>query len=64
MNVFIFDKAWTYTKVTDSVLQYDFDKTIKDGKFIQTGSLNKPPAVLMKVASASSEEREHHPAAD
>ncbi|KAN0087362.1 hypothetical protein V8E54_001050 [Elaphomyces granulatus] len=25
------------------VLQYDFGKTVKDGKFIQTGSLNKPP---------------------
>ena len=29
------------------MLQYDLGKTIKDGKFIQTGSLNKPPAVLM-----------------
>jgi nucleoside phosphorylase len=33
------------------VLQYDFGKTIKDGKFIQTGSLNKPPAVLMTGVS-------------
>jgi nucleoside phosphorylase len=35
------------TKRTGGVLQYDFGKTIEDGKFIQTGSLNKPPAVLM-----------------
>jgi hypothetical protein len=33
------------------VLQYDFGKTVKDGKFIQTGSLNKPPAVLMTGVS-------------
>ena len=39
------------TKITGGVLQYDFGKTIKDGKFIQTGSLNKPPAVLMTGVS-------------
>ncbi|KAN0087259.1 hypothetical protein V8E54_000947 [Elaphomyces granulatus] len=33
------------------VLQYDLGKTIKDGKFIQTGSLNKPPTVLMTRVS-------------
>jgi len=33
------------------VFQYDFGKTIKDGKFIQTGSLNKPPGVLMTGVS-------------
>ncbi|KAN0080826.1 hypothetical protein V8E54_004030 [Elaphomyces granulatus] len=33
------------------VLQYDFGKTIRDGKFIQTGSLNKPPAVLLTGVS-------------
>jgi len=33
------------------VLQYDFGKTVKDGKFIQTGSLNKPPTVLMAGVS-------------
>jgi hypothetical protein len=38
-------------KITGGVLQYDFGKTIKDGKFIQTGSLNKPPAVLMTGVS-------------
>jgi hypothetical protein len=39
------------TEITGGVLQYDFGKTIKDGKFIQTGSLNKPPAVLMTAVS-------------
>ncbi|KAN0072342.1 hypothetical protein V8E54_009271 [Elaphomyces granulatus] len=33
------------------VLQYDLGKTIKDGEFIQTGSLNKPPTVLMTGVS-------------
>jgi ankyrin repeat domain-containing protein 50 len=39
------------TKCTGGVLQYDLGKTIKDGKFIQTGSLNKPPVVLMTGVS-------------
>ena len=29
------------------VIQYDFGKTIQEGKFIRTGSLNKPPDVLL-----------------
>jgi ankyrin repeat domain-containing protein 50 len=29
------------------VIQYDFGKTIQDGKFILTGSLNKPPMVML-----------------
>ena len=29
------------------VIQYDFGKTIQEGRFIQTGSLNKPPEVLL-----------------
>lgn len=29
------------------VIQYDSRKTVQDGKFIQTGSLNKPPQVLL-----------------
>ena len=33
------------------MLQYDFGKTVKDGKFIQTGCLNKPPAVVMTGVS-------------
>ena len=39
------------TKYTGGVLQYDLGKTIKDEKFIQTGSLNKPPVVLMTGVS-------------
>jgi hypothetical protein len=39
------------TKSLGGVLQYDLGKTIKDGKFIQTGSLNKPPTVLMTGVS-------------
>jgi nucleoside phosphorylase len=39
------------TKFTGGVLQYDLGKTIKDGKFIQTGSLNQPPTVLMTGVS-------------
>ena len=38
-------------KITGGVLQYDFGKTMRDGKFIQTGSLNKPPAVLLTGVS-------------
>ncbi|KAH8423604.1 uncharacterized protein LDX57_001364 [Aspergillus melleus] len=29
------------------VIQYDFGKTVAQGNFIQTGSLNKPPSVLL-----------------
>jgi nucleoside phosphorylase len=29
------------------VIQYDFGKTVQEGKFIRTGSLNKPPDVLL-----------------
>ena len=29
------------------VIQYDFGKTIQEGKFTRTGSLNKPPDVLL-----------------
>jgi len=39
------------TKSTGGVLQYDLGKTVRDGKFIQTGSLNKPPTVLMTGVS-------------
>jgi nucleoside phosphorylase len=36
------------------VVQYDFGKTLAGGEFIQTGSLNKPPQVLL-TATASLE---------
>src|SRR5271163_1986395 len=29
------------------VIQYDFGKTVQDGRFTQTGSLNRPPDVLL-----------------
>lgn len=32
--------------VAGGVIQYDFGKTIKEGRFIHTGSLNKPPTIL------------------
>jgi nucleoside phosphorylase len=49
-RVYFFDKVQTY-KCIGGVVQYDFGKTIQGGKFIQTGSLNKPPAVLMTGVS-------------
>ena len=33
------------------MIQYDFGKTVKEGKFIQTSSLNKPPAIIMTALS-------------
>jgi nucleoside phosphorylase len=35
------------TSTFGGVVQYDFGKTIQEGRFIHTGSLNKPPAVLL-----------------
>lgn len=34
------------------VIQYDFGKTIQEGRFIQTGSLNRPPDVLLTALAA------------
>ncbi|KAK6352023.1 hypothetical protein TWF718_005172 [Orbilia javanica] len=31
------------------VLQYDFGKTTQEGRFVQTGFLNKPPSVFLKA---------------
>ncbi|KAK2812771.1 hypothetical protein FQN50_001100 [Emmonsiellopsis sp. PD_5] len=36
----------------NGVIQYDFGKTMKHGKFHQTGSLNQPPEILLTAASA------------
>jgi ankyrin repeat domain-containing protein 50 len=33
------------------VIQYDFGKTIQKGKFVRTGSLNKPPEVLLTAVA-------------
>ncbi|KAL2859137.1 purine and uridine phosphorylase [Aspergillus lucknowensis] len=40
------------SKPTDSlsgVIQYDYGKTLHDGHFHRTGSLNKPPPILLKA---------------
>jgi nucleoside phosphorylase len=34
------------------VIQYDFGKTIQDGKFVHTGSLNRPPDVLLNAVAS------------
>jgi nucleoside phosphorylase len=34
------------------VIQYDFGKTVQQGRFVKTGSLNKPPDVLLNARSA------------
>jgi len=34
------------------VIQYDFGKTVEDGRFTCTGSLNSPPAVLLGAVSS------------
>jgi nucleoside phosphorylase len=42
------------SKPTDTfggVIQYDFGKTIQEGRFKQTGSLNKPPVELLRAVS-------------
>lgn len=33
------------------VIQYDFGKTVEDGRFLHTGTLNKPPAVIRSAVS-------------
>jgi nucleoside phosphorylase len=34
------------------VIRYDFGKTIQEGQFMQTGSLNRPPDVLLTAVAA------------
>jgi nucleoside phosphorylase len=34
------------------VIQYDFGKTVQEGRFIRTGLLNKPPNVLLTALAA------------
>ncbi|KAK2742352.1 hypothetical protein FQN55_007886 [Onygenales sp. PD_40] len=36
----------------NGVIQYDFGKMMKHGKFHQTGSLNQPPEILLTAASS------------
>jgi nucleoside phosphorylase len=33
------------------VIQYDFGKTVREGRFVRTGSLNGPPSVLLNAVS-------------
>jgi nucleoside phosphorylase/tetratricopeptide (TPR) repeat protein len=37
------------TATSPGVIQYDYGKTLRDGRFQHTGSLNKPPPVLLKA---------------
>ncbi|KAB8240063.1 purine and uridine phosphorylase [Aspergillus flavus] len=39
------------TATSSGVIQYDYGKTLLDGRFQHTGSLNKPPSVLLKAMS-------------
>ncbi|PWY86613.1 purine and uridine phosphorylase [Aspergillus sclerotioniger CBS 115572] len=39
------------TATSTGVIQYDYGKTLRDGRFQHTGSLNKPPSVLLKAMS-------------
>ncbi|KAL3440344.1 nucleoside phosphorylase domain-containing protein [Aspergillus insuetus] len=37
------------TDISSGVIQYDYGKTLQSGRFHKTGSLNKPPSLLLKV---------------
>ncbi|KAL2859131.1 violaceus kinesin [Aspergillus lucknowensis] len=37
------------TDTSSGVIQYDYGKTLQTGRFYRTGSLNKPPSLLLKV---------------
>ncbi|KAL4735683.1 purine and uridine phosphorylase [Aspergillus similis] len=37
------------TDTSSGVIQYDYGKTLQAGRFYRTGSLNKPPLLLLKV---------------
>ena len=39
------------TATASGVIQYDYGKTLRDGRFQHTGSLNKPPPVLLKAVA-------------
>ncbi|GAB1199720.1 hypothetical protein APSETT444_009077 [Aspergillus pseudonomiae] len=39
------------TATSSGVIQYDYGKTLRDGRFQHIGSLNKPPSVLLKAVS-------------
>ena len=33
-------------------MQYDLEKTVEEGRFVRTGSLNRPPNVLLNAVSS------------
>ncbi|KAL2817370.1 hypothetical protein BJX63DRAFT_419631 [Aspergillus granulosus] len=37
------------TDTSSGVIQYDYGKTLQNGRFHRTGSLNRPPSLLLKV---------------
>ncbi|KAI3035032.1 hypothetical protein CBS76997_10834 [Aspergillus niger] len=39
------------TTISSGVIQFDYGKTLRGGRFQHTGSLNKPPPVLLKAVS-------------
>ena len=39
------------TSTFGGVIQYDFGKTIQEGRFVRTGSLNRPPDILLSAVS-------------
>ena len=40
------------TATFGGVIQYDFGKTVQDGRFVRTGSLNRPPDVLLTALAS------------
>ena len=38
-------------RTSGGVIQYDFGKTVQKGQFVRTGSLNRPPDVLLNAVN-------------
>lgn len=38
-------------ETSGGVIQYDFGKTVQEGRFMRTGSLNRPPTVLLSAVN-------------
>jgi nucleoside phosphorylase len=43
------------------VIQYDFGKTVQEGRFVQTGFLSKPPDVLLKAVCSLQAQHMYRP---
>lgn len=39
-------------RTSGGVIQYDFGKTVQEGRFMRTGSLNQPPTVLLNAVTS------------